>query len=74
MNFLPSKSRFKNVQQIIKEKKKKKYIFVIFDPFLTLGYLEMIKGFLHPINAVPYFTVWAAHKNFTVLVIFISIF
>ena len=49
-------------------------IFVILDPFLTLGYLEMIKGFLHPINAVPYFTVWAAHKNFTVLVIFISIF
>ena len=23
------------------------------DPFLTLGYVEMIKVFLHPINAVP---------------------
>ena len=27
---------------------------MIFDPFLTLGYVEMIKVFLHPINAVPY--------------------
>ena len=51
MNILPSKSRFKNV--IIKEKKKKN-IFVIFYPFLTLGNVEMIKVFLHPINAVPY--------------------
>ena len=52
MNILPSKSRFKNFQQIIKEKNLKN-IFVIFDPFLTLGYVEMIKVFLHPINAVP---------------------
>ena len=27
---------------------------MIFDPFLTLGYVEMIKVFLHPIHAVPY--------------------
>ena len=27
---------------------------MIFDPFLALGYVEMIKVFLHPINAVPY--------------------
>ena len=27
---------------------------MIFDPFLTLGYVEMIKVFLHPIDAVPY--------------------
>ena len=53
MNFLPSKSRFKNFQQIIKEKKKKN-IFVIFDSFLTLGYVEMIKVFWNSINAVPY--------------------
>ena len=26
---------------------------MIFDPFLTLGYVEIIKVFLHPINAVP---------------------
>ena len=26
---------------------------MIFDPFLTLGYVEMIKVFLHPIDAVP---------------------
>ena len=52
MNFLPSKSMFKNFHQIIK-KKIKKNIFMIFDPFLTLGYVEMIKVFLHPIDAVP---------------------
>ena len=53
MNILPSKSRFKNFHKSLK-KKFKKYIFVIFDPFQTLGYVEMIKVFLHPINAVPF--------------------
>ena len=27
---------------------------MIFDPFLTLGYVGKVKVFLHPINAVPY--------------------
>ena len=30
---------------------------MIFDPFLSLGYVEMIKVFFHPINAVPYILV-----------------
>ena len=32
---------------------------MIFDPFLTLGYVEMIKVFLHPVNAVPYYLLLA---------------
>ena len=29
---------------------------MIFDPFLTLGYVGKVKVFFHPINAVPYWT------------------
>ena len=52
MNFLPSKSRFKNYHEIIKENFLKKYICDL-DPFLTLGYVEDIKVFVQPSNAVP---------------------
>ena len=42
---------------IIKTIKKKilKNIFVIFDPFLTLGYVEDIKVFVQPSDTVPYY-------------------
>ena len=40
---------------------------MIFDPLLTLGYVEMIKVFLHPINAVPYYTSPIVHWPYITL-------
>ena len=37
---------------------------MIFDPFLTLGYVEDINVFVHPSNTVPYYTLpYYSHFN-----------
>ena len=52
MNILPSKSRFKNFQQIIKEKKKKKYICDLW-PFPDLRICGNDQSFFAPHQCSP---------------------